>query len=373
MSGRPKLYQSKQPSGGKETAARLFYTQEAADFYDALMKQNLMKGSKVAESFHAYHEKHENKPPPPPAAETKKSSSKESQTDDKEFNKARDRPVRKSRLWGIVVGVAKACFRPVWKPLDNFLHSPSNAAAAQLGRESILGIVVGSVTGDLWAVSNLPTSILRAVFRMVIGAVTGEFPKARPLKMADDYYEYSFSERTSCEPRFGFLYDKSEESDTCYMRFRSDYDSDSDRDPDVFDFPIGYMGSKELYDFTHWYDDMIFWYRIHFEILGDPRMMYRYDFIIANTARIKAKFRRRLLGWFTVLRSLVKTPTSYFGVGFGLLVLYCDRNINKDKLRECMEGSKWTEYAKNRCEERNAIAKTFAIHPGHMNPIFKPK
>ena len=72
-----------------------------------------------------------------------------------------------------------------------------------------------------------------------------------------------------------------------------------------------------------------------------------YGFIIANTARIKAKFRRRLLGWFTVLRSLVKTPTSYFGVGFGLLVLYCDRNINKDKLRECMEGSKWTEYAKN--------------------------
>ena len=29
-----------------------------------------------------------------------------------------------------------------------------------------------------------------------------------------------------------------------------------------------------------------------------------------------------------------------------MLVLYCDRNINKDKLRECMEGSKWTEYAK---------------------------
>ena len=317
MSGRPKLYQSKQPSGGKETAARLFYTQEAADFYDALMKQNLMKGSKVAESFHAYHEKHENKPPPPPAAETKKSSSKESQTDDKEFNKARDRPVRKSRLWGIVVGVAKACFRPVWKPLDNFLHSPSNAAAAQLGRESILGIVVGSVTGDLWAVSKLPTSILRAVFRIVIGAVTGEFPKARPRKM---YW---------LEPRH-------------------------------------YEDSKEVYDFTYWYyrDD-----GVHICRGGTCDPLNQRD----NTARIKWKFRRRLLGWFTVLRSLVKTPKSYFGVGFGLLVLYCDRNINKDKLRECMEGSKWTEYAKNRCEERNAIAKTFAIHPGHMNPIFKPK
>ena len=221
MSGRPKLYQSKQPSGGKETAARLFYTQEAADFYDALMKQNLMKGSKVAESFHAYHEKHENKPPPPPAAETKKSSSKESQTDDKEFNKARDRPVRKSRLWGIVVGVAKACFRPVWKPLDRL---SSMFILDRFAPTGILGIVGCAVTGDLWAVSKLQSSILRAVFRMVIGAVTGEFPKARPLKMADDYYEYSFSERTSCEPRFGFLYDKSEESDTCYMRFRSDYD-----------------------------------------------------------------------------------------------------------------------------------------------------
>jgi len=130
MSGRPKLYQSKQPSGGKETAARLFYTQEAADFYDALMKQNLIKGSKIAESFHAYHEKHENKPPPPPAAaETIKSSSKESQTDDKKFKKARVRPVRKSRLWGIVVGVAKACSRPAWKSL---------------------GIVVGAVHILMW-------------------------------------------------------------------------------------------------------------------------------------------------------------------------------------------------------------------------------
>lgn len=363
MSGRPKLYQSKQPSGGKETAARLFYTQEAADFYDALMKQNLMKGSKVAESFHAYHEKHENKPPPPPAAETKKSSSKESQTDDKEFNKARDRPIWKSRLWGIVVGVAKACFVVVVVPvvillapvpglnerldhllgafmggggrrrpsdaedlLLNFGHSDTRLKSDEEHRKyitlnqaptGILGIVGCAVTGDLWAVSKLPTSILRAVFRIVIGAVTGEFPKARPRKM---YW---------LEPRH-------------------------------------YEDSKEVYDFTYWYyrDD-----GVHICRGGTCDPLNQRD----NTARIKWKFRRRLLGWFTVLRSLVKTPTSYFGVGFGLLVLYCDRNINKDKLRECMEGSKWTEYAKNRCEERNAIAKTFAIHPGHMNPIFKPK
>ena len=32
-----------------------------------------------------------------------------------------------------------------------------------------------------------------------------------------------------------------------------------------------------------------------------------------------------------------KTPKSYFGVGFGLLVLYCDRNMNKDNLRESLK------------------------------------
>ena len=219
MSGRPKLYQSKQPSGGKETAARLFYTQEAADFYDALMKQNLMKGSKVAESFHAYHETHENKPPPP-AAETKKSLSKESQTDDKEFKKARDRPVWKSRLWGIVVGVAKACFRPVWKPLDRLSSMFINTTVAPTG---ILGIVGCAVTGDLWAVSKLQTSILRAVFRIVIGAVTGEFPKARPIKM------YGAMHNGFITPR--------------------------------------YEDSKEVYDFTYWYDKNL---GDTIKIWGDP-------------------------------------------------------------------------------------------------------
>ena len=307
MSGRPKLYQSKQPSGGKETAARLFYTQEAADFYDALMKQNLMKGSKVAESFHAYHEKHENKPPPPPAAETKKSSSKESQTDDKEFNKARDRPVRKSRLWGIVVGVAKACFRPVWKPLDRL---SSMFILDRFAPTGILGIVGCAVTGDLWAVSKLQSSILRAVFRIVIGAVTGEFPKARPIKMYGAMLN-GFSRKSR---RW------SKDDDLEILKSEIFYQK----------IPPRYEDSKEVYDFTYWYVR---------EAATYPDPLNQRD----NTARIKWKFRRRLLGWRTVLRSLVKTPKSYFGVGFGLLVLYCDRNMNKTNLRESLKDLQWSE------------------------------
>ena len=94
-----------------------------------------------------------------------------------------------------------------------------------------------------------------------------------------------------------------------------------------------YEDSKEVYDFTYWYDKNL-GRSIHW---GDP--LNQRD----NTARIKWKFRRRLLGWRTVLRSLVKTPKSYFGVGFGLLVLYFDRDINKTNLRNSLKDLQWSE------------------------------